>query len=115
MSETRAFTAVRQLRQALEQTAGALARPDLDGLLASEAATERALAGLPWGTRPDGPLEPALREEIDAARRALIRCTRLGASLQDFVRLSSVARQMPGYGPAVVSESCAGHALDEQV
>ncbi len=115
MTDPRACTAVRHLRQALEQTADALARPNLDGLLASETATERALAGLPWGTRASGPLEPELREEIDAARRALIRCTRLGASLQDFIRLSSAARQSPAYGPAAATATCAGHALDQQV
>lgn len=115
MTDTRAFTAVRQLRQALEQTAAALARPDLDGLLASESATERALAGLPWGTRPEGPLEPRLRDEIEAARRALVRCTRLGASLQDFIRVSVLARQAAGYGPAGATAACAGHALDERV
>ncbi len=114
MSESRAYTAVRQLRQALEQTADALVQPDLDGLLACETATERALAGLPWGTRATGPLGPELRQEIDAARRALIRCTRLGASLQDFIRLSSVARQSPGYGPSATPAACAGHALDQQ-
>lgn len=115
MTDTRAFTAVRQLRQAIEQTAAALARPDLDALLASEAATERALAGLPWGTRPDGPLEPAVREEIDAARRALVRCTRLGASLQDFIRVSALARQSPGYGRAGATSANAAHALDQRV
>jgi hypothetical protein len=114
MTETRAYAAVRRLREALEQTAGALARPDVEALLASEGATERALADLPWGSRLDAPPSTDLRREIDAARRALLRCQRLGASLQDFVRLSTAAHRAPGYGPTGVEAGYAGRALDQQ-
>jgi hypothetical protein len=44
---TRAVAAVARLRVALERTAGALARPDLETLLVGESETEVALAELP--------------------------------------------------------------------
>jgi hypothetical protein len=78
--------------EALEELATVLGRADLDGLLAAEVALEGAaadaalLASLPVEQRR------ALREEADAARRALMRCQRLGSSLAGFARASLEAR-----------------------
>ncbi len=75
-----------RLRQALEQTATALAQARLDDLLAAGEALEVALAQIPR-VRAGTPAEAdRLRAEIDAARAALLRCRRLGVSLSDFVR-----------------------------
>ncbi len=75
-----------QLRQALEQTADALAKARLDDLLAAGEALEVALARIPRGRTPSPADADRLRAEIDAARAALLRCRRLGVSLGDFVR-----------------------------
>ncbi len=74
------------LRQALEQTATALAKARLDDLLAAGEALEIALAGIPRATATSPADADRLRAEIDAARAALLRCRRLGVSLGDFVR-----------------------------
>jgi hypothetical protein len=96
------FAAVRaagRLRSALEQAAAALASPQLDTLLACEAAIEEALADLP----PLEALDPAertfVRGELDRARAALLRCRRLGSSLGEFIRLTFEAQgRSTGYG-----------------
>ena len=77
-----------RLRQALEQTATALAKARLDDLLAAGEALEVALAQIPRA-KANSPAEAdRLRAEIDAARAALLRCRRLGVSLGDFVRVT---------------------------
>jgi hypothetical protein len=96
----RAIAAAAELREALEHTADALAGARLDGLLAGEAALEHALAKLV----PVQGLSPAecavVRDELERARGALLRCRRLGSGLSDFVRLSFEAQgRVPGYGP----------------
>jgi phosphoenolpyruvate synthase/pyruvate phosphate dikinase len=91
------------LEQALVELGDALAAADLDRLLASEvrlaAALERPLPG--DGTMP--------RELVDRTRAALLRCRRLGASLDAFLRSSADAmgvqpaysRQGQGAAPPV--------------
>ena len=96
----RAIVAAAQLREALEHTAAALAEARLDDLLAGEARLEDALASLV----PVKGLSPAerivVREELERALGALLRCRRLGSALSDFVRLSFEAQgRVPGYGP----------------
>jgi hypothetical protein len=98
--------AVGRVCEALEELATVLGRADLDGLLAAEAELESAaadvamLASLPMEQRR------ALREEAEAARRALMRCERLGSSLTGFARASLEARgaavgyDADGYDPA---------------
>lgn len=75
-----------RLRQALDQTATALAKARLDDLLAAGEALEVALAQIPRATTASRDDADRLRAEIDAARAALLRCRRLGVSLGDFVR-----------------------------
>jgi hypothetical protein len=90
-----------RLRTALEAVADTLGRADMDGLLAAEQALESALADCARLAAAGGPAPAALRPEIDAARRALMRCRRLGASLGDFARASFEARGLAiGYDPA---------------
>ena len=74
------------LRQALEQTATALAKARLDDLLTAGEALEVALARIPRTSTASPAQADRLRAEIDAARAALLRCRRLGVSLSDFVR-----------------------------
>jgi hypothetical protein len=80
------------LRRALEQSAAALAGSNLDGLLAAEAALNDALAELPPLSTISSEDRNAIREDLEAARRALRRCRRLGASLSDFITLSLAAQ-----------------------
>ena len=98
--DTQAIAAVTRLRDALEQVAAALARPQLDVLLAGETAIEAALTQMP---PLDGlPMDQRhlVRQELEHARRALMRCRRLGAALTDFVRISFEAQgRGPSYGP----------------
>jgi hypothetical protein len=104
----------RRVRQALEHTAAALTAADLDGLLRGEADLELALKTLT--APPSLPAEDrqALRQELDALRKALLRCRRLGGALLDVVRLSldaqgrTAAYGRPGapaavYGPRRVN------------
>lgn len=93
--------AASQLRQALEQTASALAEARLGDLLAAGEALEVALTRIPRSR--SGSVEDAerLRAEIDAARAALLRCRRLGVSLSDFVRATFDAHgAAAGYDPS---------------
>src|SRR5262245_61167867 len=88
---TRALAAMTRLRVALEHTSAALARPDLDALLAGESAIEMALTELPAmdsGARLSRDEERAVRAEVEAAQDALRRCRRLGRALEQFVRTS---------------------------
>ncbi len=97
--------AATRLRAALESLADALGRADIAGLLAAEEVLEPALADcarLAAAARPPAAhAADTRRAEIDAARRALMRCRRLGASLGDFARASFDARGTGiGYDPA---------------
>ena len=112
---TRAIAAVARLRAALERTAGALAHPDLETLLAGEAEIEVALAELPATYELSPEERRAVRVEVDAAHAALLRCRRLGASLGRFVRLSQEAQGLSEYGPRKGAMSYAGQALDARV
>jgi hypothetical protein len=96
-----AVLAAARLREALEQSAGALAAGRLDALLAGEDALRHASINLPYPSSdlPDDQRR-ALRAELDDARRALLRCQRLGVSLAEFVRLSLHAHgRAVGYDP----------------
>jgi hypothetical protein len=93
--------AARRLHEALERTAEALRRADLDGLLRSEGELELALRplGMPSGLSPAD--RRALRAQVGDARRALRRCRRLGEAYLDFARLSLEAQgRAPSYGRA---------------
>jgi hypothetical protein len=97
---TRAVAAAGRLREALEQTATALASPRLETLLAGETAIESALSSMP--TLDELPADERLvvRRELERARGALLRCRRLGTSLRDYIRLSFEAQgRGGGYGP----------------
>ena len=117
MSEqgTRAVAAVARLRAALEQTAGALARPDLETLLAGESEIEVALAELPATYELSPEERRAVRAEVGRAHAALLRCRRLGAALGSFVRISLEAQGLNEYGPRRIATSYAGQALDQRV
>ena len=80
------------MRRALERTAAALAATDLDALLAGEAALNDAVAELRAIATVSTEHRDAFREDLEAARRALRRCRRLGAALSDFVTLSLSAQ-----------------------
>jgi hypothetical protein len=96
----RAIAAAARLREALEQTADALAEARLDGLLAGEARLEEALARLVPLKGLSAAECAVVRDELERARGALLRCRRLGSALSDFVRLSFEAQgRVPGYGP----------------
>ena len=114
---TRAVHAASVLRDALEQTAAALASPRLETLLAGETAIAEALSAMP--SLEDLPADErlAVRRELERARGALLRCRRLGASLRDYIRLSFQAQgRGDDYGPrqsAAIAD--AGQALDARV
>jgi hypothetical protein len=112
---TRALHAASLLRDALEQTATALARPRLETLLAGETAMAQALSAMP--SLEDLPADErrAVRRELERARGALLRCRRLGTSLRDYIRLSFEAQgRGEDYGPrsAVAFE---GRSLNARV
>jgi hypothetical protein len=96
-----AVLAAARLRQALEQSAAALATGSLDALLAVEDSLRHASINLPFPSSdlPDDQRR-ALRAELDDARLALERCRRLGVNLTEFVRLSLHAHGgAVGYDP----------------
>jgi hypothetical protein len=98
---------VREARHRLDELAAALARVDLETLLASDAHLEDAtlaLSRVNAGLLPPG---PEVRAVIEDARRALARCRRLGASLADVIRVAGAA-----HGAAWMSDSYdrGGHA-----
>ena len=113
-SSTRALAAAARLRDALERTAGALASPDLDALLACESAIEGALADIPPFAGLPAEDRRAIRLELDRARATLLRCRRLGAGLREFVRLSFEA-QGRGTGYGRPEPRYAGLALNTRV
>jgi len=112
---TRAVAAVARLRVALEHTAGALARPDLETLLAGESDIEVALAELPATYELSPEDRRAVRVEVEKAHAALLRCRRLGAALGSFVRISLEAQGRGEYGPRKVATTYAGQSLDARV
>lgn len=92
MTESRAVSATSRLRQALEGAADALAQANVEALLASEGALEFALAEIPPMERLAADERAAVREELERASRALLRCGRLGNALTDYVRLTFASR-----------------------
>ena len=101
----RPSSAAARLRAALEATVSALAVPKLEALLNVESALSSALAALPTIRSLDPSDRPAAREDLLAAQAALVKCRRLGAALEDFVRVSLDAR-----GQSIGYESAAGTA-----
>ena len=95
MDGSRAVSATMRLRLALEGAAEALAHAQVEGLLASEGAIEFALAELPQMGSIASEERDAVRRELEAAERALLRCRRLGSTLTDYVRLT-----LASHGPA---------------
>jgi hypothetical protein len=92
--------AAAHLREALEQTAAALASPRLDTLLAGETAIEVALSAMPALDELPADERLAIRRELERARGALLRCRRLGMSLRDYIRMSFEAQgRGADYGP----------------
>jgi hypothetical protein len=91
MTEAATLEVARTLRVALETTAAALARPTLDGLLASAPLLESALARAPGLLSIYAEDRPALRVELARLRRALMRCRRLGRTCGDVIRISLAA------------------------
>lgn len=79
--------AATRVRDALRNLVAALRTPDVDRLLAGEAALESAIRSLPadGGDPADA---PAVRRAVAEARLALLRSRRLGASLAAEVRRS---------------------------
>lgn len=94
--------AVRHLRQALDAIGDALASGALPPLLDGELRLSSALAeiaALDPAAPCSGEEGARLREEIAAARQALDRVRRLGASLTDFVAGTLAAEERSGgYG-----------------
>jgi hypothetical protein len=95
-----AIDAVVRLRSAIERAIAMLTAPQLDGLLASEIAIEGALTDVRRMTSVPVSARGDLRSEIERTRAALARCRRLGASLDEFARLSLEAQgRGVEYGP----------------
>ena len=109
--------AAARLRAAVEETAAALAGADLDRLLASDALLHKVLSEIPRVASLDADGRALLRHEVDEAQAALRRCRRLGAALNDFVRLSLDAQGHGlGYDPGRPTAPVAtGRALNQRV
>jgi hypothetical protein len=118
MDGSRAVSATMRLRLALEGAAEALAHAQVEGLLASEGALEFALADLPPMQDLDADARDAVRRELEAAERALLRCRRLGSTLSDYVRLTLAshgpASRTSGYAPAR-NDEYAGRGVNARV
>ena len=114
---TRAVTAAATLRDALEETAAALASPKLETLLAGESAIEAALGAMPPLDELPADERLAVRRELERARGALLRCRRLGTSLRDYIRFSFEAQgRGDDYGPRQSAAiAYAGQALNARV
>ena len=117
MDGSRAVSATIRLRLALEGAAEALAHAQVEGLLASEGALEFALAELPPMQGLDTSDRDAVRRELEAAERALLRCRRLGSTLTDYVRLTLAshgdATRTPGYAADARTTPRLGSGQDE--
>ena len=112
-----AVAAASRLRQALEQSAAAMAAGQADQLLAGESALQDALARLPRPSTLSDDDRRDLRAELDAAVTALVRCRHLGTSLSAFVRISLDAQgRASGYDPAqAMAARLGGRALNTRV
>ena len=111
------LASVARLRATLEDVAHALENMHVDELLVSAARLDDALARV----RPalvrveDMPHEP-VRRELTQATAMLLRCERLGSSLDDIVRMSAAARGPIGYGKdGAHYASSPVHALNTRV
>lgn len=104
--------AVAALRSALEEMADALGQASLDRLLACEARIETALSQIPReGLPADARAE--VRREVEAARLALLRCRRLGLSLDGFIAAGLTVRGLGGfYGPDAAAIGTELHSLN---
>lgn len=99
--------AVTRLRAALDELADALSAGSLDRLLACEARIDAALGAFAL-PEPGPNHDPAVRADIESARTALVRCRRLGQSLEAFITAGLAARRsQAGYDPR------AGHGADD--
>ena len=118
MDGSRAVSATMRLRLALEGAAEALAHAQVEGLLASEGALEFALAELPPMQDLDAADRDAVRRELEAAERALLRCRRLGSTLSDYVRLTLASHgpgsRTAGYAPTR-NDDYAGRGVNARV
>lgn len=103
-----------RLRAALEQTAEALVSPEIEALLACEAALEAAVTELPLVDDLGAAERALVAAELDGVRAAVRQCRQLGSALTDFVRLSLEAQGVGGgYGrPASIY---AGQTLDQRI
>ena len=88
----RAHPGAVRLRVVLDTLAGSLAMVKLDTLLACECDLARVLAEMEHGPAGETWDQYATARELGAARAALTRCRRLGATLGDLARLSLVAQ-----------------------
>jgi hypothetical protein len=118
MAASHAVSATIRLRLALESAAESMAHAQIEGLLASEGALEFALAELPPMEKLDTQEREAVRRELEAAERALLRCRRLGSTLVDYVRLTlashGAATAPTNYTSAAPTEY-AGRGLNARV
>ena len=112
-----AVAAAARLRQAVEQSAAAMATGQVDRLLAGEAALQDAVATLPRPSTLSDDDRRELRAELDAAAGALVRCRHLGSSLTAFVRISLDAQgRAAGYDPtSIMAARLGGRALNTRV
>jgi hypothetical protein len=76
------------LRATLERLAEALTNVNLDTLLACEGEMASTLAASNQRIEINPAMRAATARELLAARAALVRCSRLGATLADLTRLS---------------------------
>ena len=83
--------AVDRVERALSEVADALASADLDRLLAAEVGLGAALGQLGVTAPLEDESRAELREAIDRAYGALLRCRRLGAGLTAFTRVAADA------------------------
>jgi hypothetical protein len=120
LAGTRAVSATMRLRLALEGAAESLAHAQVEGLLASEGALAFALAELPSMEGLASPERDAVRRELEAAERALLRCRRLGSTLSDYVRFTLASHDAAtggsGYAPDARNDAeFAGRGLNTRV
>ena len=106
-----------RVRVTLDRLATGLAGFNLESLLACEADLAASLGDLSDGQPPDAFDRGATVRELQAARAALMRCRRLGATLGDLTRISQSAR---GGAPAYrrngeTHATMAMHSLEAKV
>jgi hypothetical protein len=87
-SEGDAVSTARDLRLALDELSEACVVLDLDRMLEAEAGLAAALTHARARLAPPADTD-ALTREIDALQRSFQRATRLGASLEELVRMSA--------------------------